>query len=434
MNNCTTLHETVIRDLVEVISDFSKSDSLKVFNNKHSFKSVAKASSNLVLVFPTMISTNVGIEEGIMIMKSHERKCAVMLQMLFSALCIDDSESVLSYLKNFHTNMDMNGDDINVGTFMAAMDDIAAAQESAGVNIDRGFYEAIKEDMFNLNYHLPLKYLNETSINQYRVMSKDGRFKECKVLLPVGEGRDYTSQAKNRNDALKSNVETHQKRILDTDIKKANELLPTMMVIHFISTSLGPTNNPIPVDAVIGIKAKLYPVDSSEVLERLVSRNKDNNGFHNFLRASTREISFWKDFVFAIDKAKVDALSSSRKGMEAKAWRLLERRAIKSRVRRSLGMANDATAITSLIISQEEADILKKEHNLDIMKLGTIKPIMDAYNLMAIMVVNSTVETVKFLYDDDSNAYETLSFRSLERDASDQSYKKIVNLMTKMNR
>jgi hypothetical protein len=59
---------------------------------------------------------------------------------------------------------------------------------------------------------------------------------------------------------------------------------------------------------------------------------------------------------------------------------------------------------------------------------------MEAYNLMAMMIVDNEVQRVDFLYDDGSNKYETLSFRSLERESDNKDYKQVINLMTKMVR
>ena len=49
------------------------------------------------------------------------------------------------------------------------------------------------------------------------------------------------------------------------------------------------------------------------------------------------------------------------------------------------------------------------------------------------MVVDETIEVAKFLFDGD-DTYETLSFNNLERESGDGMYKKVLNLMTKMNR
>ena len=187
-------------------------------------------------------------------------------------------------------------------------------------------------------------------------------------------------------------------------------------------------------DNNIGIKAKMYPVDSMDIIHRLNVKSKESNGFNIFIRATTREISFWKDFVFAIDAAKLDAISASKRGSSSKMWKLLERRSLKSKVRRIIGHTNDATSITSLVISQDEVEYLKKNENIDVEKPQVIRPIMEAYNLMSVAIIDEAMEAVKFIFDTGEDVYETLSFNNLERESADGGYKKVINLMTKMSR
>lgn len=529
--NPKVVHETVIRDIVEIISDGIKHkddyDDLVVWGkgSRHSFRSVSKATSNLTLTFPVLMSDTVDVENAIMISKSHERKCAAMMHMLFSALCVSgDEENVYDYLKQFHTNINFDGDNIDVDNFNDAMDNIADNIDESYIE-DRRFkewaYNLIQEDMKNINHTLSNDIISEHGIDDYRVVKYRGNRGECQILypkdsIPIKEGAlpedDYTyakqaldayndahktnynmntvfafdhngnnynftrpristspeyneiyddfqkrkanakqhnrslnaprdttitkrtelddlQKAEHRAHTMKLNTERLTNAFVKTDVAKANELLPTMMVIHFHTYA---SNEP--VSAVIGIKAKLYRISGQEIMNRLIVRNKDNQGFHNFLRAATRETSFFKDFVFAVDKAKIDALSSSHRGSDSRIWKLLERRAIKSRIRRGMGTANDATAITSVVITQEEVETLKKEYNVDITRGAILKPIMEAYNLMGFMIIDANIETVKFWYDDGSNNFETLSFRSLERENGDQNYKKVINLMTKMVR
>ena len=490
LQNPKTIHETVIRDIVDIISDGIKQrEDYDGFINigkgaRKSFRSISKASSNLILTFPVLVSQNMDIETACMLAKSHERKCAAMMQMLFSALSVSDDETnVYGYLKQFHTNLNFDEDDLNVDNFVDAMDSIAdKVDESADIVENRLFkekaYAMLMEDVKNLDYTLPDNFISEHGINDYRVSVKSGPGGTVRVMAPIHEGGNYydwvspgdlrdserrtactiaaglrnmernivnrlnrnngggggrepdaMQDYKNRMEGLGKAHDMARNGFIATDVKKANELLPTMMVINFYSPAVDE-----PVVAVIGVKAKLYPVPGDEIIKRIVTRNKDNNGFHNFLRATTREISFFKDFVFAVDKAKIDALSSSRRGSDSKIWKLLERRALKSRARRALGMYNDATAITSLAISNTEVDILNKEFSVDVTRIPVIKPIMDAYNLMAMMIVDNEVQRVDFLYDDGSNKYETLSFRSLERESDNKDYKQVINLMTKMVR
>lgn len=234
------------------------------------------------------------------------------------------------------------------------------------------------------------------------------------------------SAAKARKDIY----DTFNKQIIPTDVAKANELVPTMMIINFVSTK---GDTPISSTAIIGVKARLQYVSSSDMMERLVSKNEDKNGLFSFIKATTGQVSFWKDFVFALQKAKVDSVATSGRGSSSPVWKMLEHRAIMSKFRRWTGSVNDAAAITSLVFSKEEADYLKKYERMDIMRSHTAHTIMNAYNIMAIIIVDENTEKAHFLFDDGSGSYETMSFSHLERqgNGADGAYKKVINLLTK---
>ena len=53
---------------------------------------------------------------------------------------------------------------------------------------------------------------------------------------------------------------------------------------------------------------------------------------------------------------------------------------------------------------------------------------------MCIVIANESTDVASFLYDTGDDNFEKLTFSNLEREASDNGYKKIVNLLTKMNR
>lgn len=429
-NNPKRLHETIIRDVVDVIMDAKDNDVIKgVFSkDTNSYRSLTKASSNLILVFPVPASTSIKIENSAMVCKAIERKAVALLQILFSAICISDVTNVQDFISRFHKNIDFTGG-LTVDAFIDAMDKYVVEHENAGISVvtDKVVYNAVMEDMKNLSYYL--NPVGETTpISEYKIHKMGD-----KVLVSEGFGAPNPLRAAVDASQLSKNTADYiNKQVIASDIKKANELMPTNMIINIITQTS--TGQPIPTTCIIGVKAKLYPVDSADIITRLASKNKDNQGFNKFIRATTREISFWKDLVFAIDKAKVDALSTSRKGSSSRIWKLLERRALKSRIRRTLGQINDASAITSLVVSQEEVEMLKKTENIDLDKAQNVMGIMEAYNLMSFIIVNEATECVKFLFDDGDHEYETLSFSHLERESADGSYKKVINLMTKLSR
>ena len=423
------IHETVIRDIIDVAVGVKNADSLQsVFaKDKTNYSSIASKSSGLTLVFPVLVTKSMNVENAAMVCKAIERKAVTMLQMLFSATCITSAKDGFDFITSHHTNMKFDSD-LSVDEFIDAVDKYAVEHEQATGEpfiLNRELYDAVKEDMKHIGHYIP-PVVSEHSINDF-VIHSDARMGGKNVMIR----ESLEKRASDITTAMKNTAEYRTKQILPTDVKKANELVPSMMIVHFVSTSSG---TPTAADVVIGVKAKMYVIDSADVVQRLSLKNKDNNGFGNFIRATTREISFWKDFVFAVDRAKVDALSSSGRGSSSKIWKLLERRALKSKVRRTLGMNNDATAITSLVITQNEVEYLKKNDNIDIEKPAITKSIMSAYNLMTFVIVDEAQEIVKFLFDDGDNMFETLTFNHLERETSDGGYKKVVNLMTKMAR
>lgn len=224
----------------------------------------------------------------------------------------------------------------------------------------------------------------------------------------------------------------HNAAVLNNEYKKANELQPTMMVVNFMKHT--ETNGDFINTAVIGIKCKIYPVSSADIVDRISGKLKDKSFLTNFVRATTNEIAFFRDFLFAVDQAKFDAKSYGKNATSNKLWKVLERRSTKSKFRRSLKMYNDATAISTLVMSENDAEYLKKMHSIDILDVSHARKIMDSYNFMCMVIANQSTEVASFLYDTGDDTYEMIPFSGLEREASDNSYKKMVNLMAKISR
>lgn len=444
MPNCERIHETVIRDIVDIITDIKDTDEVDFFRTKKNnlnYSSIASGSSNLTLVFPVIVSKAMDINTAAMISKAIERKCVTMLQMLFSAISVSDKENIVDYISQFHTNLKIKND-MDIDEFIDIMDKVT--EESAGLVkvTDRDLYEAAKADLKNLSMTLP-DNVNESSLGEFKIVGSGTMGqktilqeapKAAKVRASGLNGKDPVSTATAYSNILKTDMDMMRNQIVDTDIKKANELIPTMMIVNFVSKQKDGT--PIAIDnAYVGVKAKLYAVDSMDICNRIKIKNSDRNGLFNLVRATTREISFFRDFLFAIDKAKLDAISSSGRGESSKLWKVLERRSVKSKIRRTMGRtANDASAISTLVITQNEVEYLKTTESIDMTNPATVRGIMESYNLMSFVIVDEAAETVDFLFDTGDDVFETLSFNHLEREASDGSYKKVVNLMTKIAR
>ena len=473
MKKFDQIHETVLKDAIDIFTGIrdivSDDDGLEKLITKHTgrkstyIRSIANKSNDLICVFPVMSSRNIAIGNQAMVSKAIEKNLVAMLQMLFSAFQVADADDAFEYIKTFHTNINKSAKSFDIDDVITVSNLIDGMTESAfkvGAKVDMGIVEAVKQDLKRMNFVLesnistrPISesfscnidpsgkyvvevkpYREDSTTNFYGGTGDDNRDhvedadKRDKFHADWRKTVVDTSKALSQMD--KDQVDFFKNQVLPTEYKKANELQPTLMVVNFKIKS---GDRYIPIDSiVIGVKAKLYPIGSEDIITHLVSKTKDANWIQKFIKASTKEISFFKDFLFAIDKAKVDALSMSRKGSSNMMWKVLERRANKSKFNKLMARSNDSTAITTIMVSQNEVDYMKKEYQVDISDVHTARTLLDQYNLIGLCIVDESLEIAKFLYDTGDDMWETISFSNLERESNDNTYKKVVNLMTKV--
>ena len=477
------IHETVVSDIFETIKDGIRiagdvvnPKSVRVRNSR----SLARATSGLTLAFPVICTNTLPIETASMIAKAIERKNVAMLQMAFSAYNITNAKDAIEHLSKFHQNLNLSKMDLD--KFMDAMEMLGESSYMYPEDI-----RAVAEDCRrNLDFTLP-NSISNTSLLEYAEITKYGEkriIKEAIKKIPRVGGGEYSDddieaaayddnptntigkdnaryylsrkdredqenrrserekqsadakndleRTKRRQDASDSMRQQLQAVLMPSDVKKANEMQPTMMLVNFYVNDKDRDLN-VAQQFVCGVKSKLYSVDSNEIVNKIITKNVDSDILLKLVKVSTREISFVKDFLLGLDEARLDALSKSRKGSGSRIFKALERRAIKGKIRRSLRMENSAKAISTLVISSEEAEELKKYENIDIYQPRTIVPIMEKLNLLYFVVVDSTAESVDIITDGETE-FETYSFTNLERESSDNAYKKVVNLITKVAR
>lgn len=474
INDPTKIHETIVRDVYDIINDTKDFDNIEWMRTKNNTGSIARRASNLTLVFPVLVSTALSIDKAIIISKALERKCATLMQILFSSIQVTSAKDLGEYISQFHTNL--NTRNLDLGEFINAVD--VLANEGSITITDKDAYDTVMEDMKNINHFIDTA-LNEISINDYKIRknmygeqsvvlearddmkwatsplnakttrqagSADMRASERSRVVGsnfIAAARTAAATSNNRSSSTDTNkmamdaakatrdaADTFKVQLTQAELNKANELVPTTMFVNFISKNKD--GDAITVNnGVVGIKCKMYPINSMDIIYRISSKYDDSNWILNLIKASTREISFLKDFLFAIDKAKLDAINMAKETNSAKMFRTLERRSSRN-VLYTLLKKNNAAPITSLVISQEEIEYLKKYNNLNLEKVYNARVILEKFNLMDIVIVDEVLETSKFLFDDGDGVFEVLTLDALEKEAKDSSYKKVVNLMGKL--
>lgn len=397
------IQESILSDIINVYDnvtadDFSLDKLLPTQAGGYkSFKSINSATKDLVLTFPVMFSRNMELATAELIAKALEAKYANLVKMLLTAMAITNATDAIDYVKNIHSNMQFN-DGIDVDDYLTINNKLA--KEAGAMTMFTPGTKAVYENYkHSLKHSLPLANTIITEADSKRNGGGNGDNKPGSVSLSNQDKLD-----------------------------KANLQMPLMMKVNFISKATG---RPITTSAYLGIKCKLFDVSGLDIVQRIVSKNSSAISLFNFIRATSQEIGFWRDFVFALSKAKVDAISNARNGSSSKMWKALEQRATKSKLNQFFRQKNDATAITSLLVTTDEVEELKKNNDIDLSRSNVARKIMSDYNLLCIGIVDETTESVALIFDTGDDEYELVRFKSLKKD-KDMDAKQIVNLLTKM--
>ena len=459
----------ILKDLITDVLDVADNSEIGKFISKKnpSIKSITRANKDLTMTFPVMVSNTVDPASAQLVSRALERKFVTLTQMLLSAISITSSKDAIDHLKNVHSNLDLSS--------LFDVDDYLAISQEATANhiFDaaevKAVYETFRQERLRAK---PLSHLHEflskdvtdAIARQPRVAGNiaNRKFNDLSDEDKARAMNYYGSDTVTRNKALEkqnksltqqlkdieransklsnsnSNLQSHLDDIRnnsraglvklgkDQDYKKTNELQPTLLQIQFISTN--DNNDPITVDAYVGIKTKIYCVDSADIANHIVSKRSYNFSLYNLIKATSGEIEFWRDFVFAIKKAKIDAVSNTHRGSSSKLWKVLERRALASKINRFMSARNDATAITTLMVSAYDVEMLRKMEDIDISDSRVARKLMDDYNLVGIVIVDDSTESAKIIFDTGDDEYEPYTFKTLKRDDK-MDYKQMIQLL-----
>jgi hypothetical protein len=216
---------------------------------------------------------------------------------------------------------------------------------------------------------------------------------------------------------------------VDSDTKKANELVPTIMHVRILKER-GPES--VYVDFVVGVKAMIHPVNSAEIVEHVTDALKERGKLFRFIQWTTGEISFFKDLVLNIDQAKKD-LSEIRSGQSSTWWRALKN--IKaSRRFHKWTRTSPVLPNATLVLSMDEVDYIKANFQFDLMDEAVAKKLLESYGFLQFIIVDSAAEVAHFMVDGDDR-FATNTFKGLERQNgdSDKQFKEILRAVNKLN-
>ena len=214
-------------------------------------------------------------------------------------------------------------------------------------------------------------------------------------------------------DLEKDQIEYRSKAIVklaDNDVKKSNELVPTTLslTMNVIKGERSVGNQTY----LIGVKGLMHPVDSEEMVSNLMDGIKSGNAFFNFIRWTTGEIAFIKDFVFNVNGIKEDVMRKHQG--QSHWWTTLKKR---RQIAKSKNFQKGKKLLpnASIVCSIEEVIEIKEAYGIDIMDPRNMRRLMDRYFLLGFVIVDASQELCHVIFDGE-NSFQVISFNGLEKE------------------
>ena len=421
----------ILRDIFEIVTKDLEIDPLDSRNYKKSYSSISKQASEGTMQFGLLVSKAMGMDIVQKVANAYERNCASFAQIVLTmnpTMDLSKDKDGADYLRNFHQNSDTTTDMVDDALLNTSfsMENCTVLQRTFTCE-SACFYklkDELKEHGIDFNEGKLNDVVKPKPLKENRIILPKTK-EQMKAVLEAGNTADNKTSNVNikitNSDGGKLNTNKTEEIVMrnilrDNDVKKSNELVPTLLHIRVVATdSKGKNNVNKYVDFIVGVKATIHPIKSEEMIENLVEACKNHDGFFKFIKWTTGEISFLQDFLLNISEAKKDVFN--RTSGSSPWWIALKRRRVLAKMKKSMFISKRILPNAAIVITQEEAEYIKNNHGFDLMDPVFVAKIMDKFFLLAFIVVDNSTEVVYLKYDG-QNSYQTVSFAGLEKENS----------------
>ena len=452
-----------LKDIIDTIGNI-EGDVAGMISGGKKFKSLSKASMDGTLNFPVIVSNALSIEDASLVSKALERQFASFTLTLMTMnpylYTMGGRATAANYINKFHQNVDTRTDATDIHNAITNMMTEAAMKlhiddyevlDEVSECIMYKVYEGVNHsgvNTDNMRYSYSIEDVTESSIlNDFanRSVVYEDTFKDHS--MNVANASVHDNEFNYNIDANRLDTRTLGRELghamrpvggggdkrqfnhmsVSSDYKKANELVPTLLHMRIYPIDSTTKTELPPIDFVMGIKATMHPVSSEEVVINIARGIKNENTFFNFIRWTTGEISFFKDFVLSINELKIDAINTGSKS--SRWWTMLKRRKGAAKIKNALSN-NRLLPNATIVITQEESDMIKNQYGYDLEKTSIAYKLMENYFLISFVIVDPALQRVKFLFDG-KNEFEIMTFANLAREntVDDRKFKEMVNML-----
>lgn len=397
-------------------SELSDFFSMKKTKDNVSYSSIAKQAQKGVMQFPVICSKSLSYDTMLMVTKACERNFASLLQVIFTMNQVTNSANPANFISKYHQNSKIISGSGDIVRYVLNNMEIPNEYKNEITKINKESLICYDE-IFNLN---PVNNMYKSRDTKRLIFENKNHYNGY-----------YITEADNNNNKPKVNkdikTETRKNIFIDSDVKKANELAPTMMTVRILKP-MGDSAKYI--DFIVGVKAVIHPVATEDMTNHLINVLQNHGTLFNLIRWTSGEISLFKDMIFQIDQIKTE-VGETQAGSSLW-WSTLKNIKATQRFRKYTG-SDPILPNATFVISMEEVDYVKANFGFDILKDGSAKKIMNEYGLLQFIVVDTSSELVHLMIDG-QDKYIVNTFKGMEKSTgdADKQFKEILRAVNKL--
>ena len=412
-------------------------------------KSISERASKYILQYPVAVSGSItDLKTALAIAKQVEFDCA-RFYILASGL-----QPVIDYGK---------GD-----TIQAHLDVLQTGAESLGYpcKITRATDEDIRRSIENLSYiDKPYELFGRESLLAKNVYSQEIKIDDDveveqaeanndesnNAVVDEGSLTGTTTQAPSedtdKDDNKQPTAFMSPNGVSKKDLEALGKAAPTVFTLEFIIHDIAGGRT---IKVPMAIKSDLQFINREEIKRLVTEVDSPGSWLHTLIKLTTGEISFFKDLIFAADRAKKDVEAERVLGNAPISRRLIDAR---NRYRAK----SSANAITKLV--NKCKDIIAKKNYKDLPMITVVmteqdfeeasgvrvnrvlsgasklvEQIIDTYMLLGFGIVDEMKDVAYFFYAGEEG-YSTVKLSEMGSNGSDKNVgEKLTDVLAAMSR
>ena len=394
--------------------------SAKIDKAKNYTSSIVKTANDATWQFPCLVSDTIPIDMANTTVRMLDRKYAVLSQMIVSLnqqMDLRLDQSPLSYLNRLHQNMKLESvnEISNEEEFEKSVcgayngesvlymneDKTIGILFTPAVGVSKQMVESHKENLREYLSDFDLKPLDYGSV----MTEADSKLDIANKYL------DKALDSNTSNSLVISTDKAQAPKLLDRDVKKVNDMIPYGIQVKLILTN--ETGAVGTIEFILGVKAVLHPVKSSEMIENLERAAQNKSVFFKLIRWTTGELSLIKDILLNINDLKLDATRPSKE--QSPYFKALKRLKKKKIGFHNVAIPHAMIPNATIVISSYEADYLKNNSAVDVRNPKIAAKILSDLFLVSFIIIDEGTQTIE-IFDDGTTEFQTYALETLERE------------------